>query len=178
MMDFSYLQGVHWQDNSLNDSTGGKFRFEKSYKVGPLKTTVLSTNTQNYDTGKKKKKKKMFSLVFPIIWEKHAPSWNSKWKSWQEMKKCLIRKIWLSDQLLMLMLGSSLFLLPTCWSRCVKIHFYLQVPADLQPYELMSCKTKTCFVCHVNKSCCYHYLFLCTIHSVRRLFVHQSRCHI
>lgn len=38
---------IDWQDNSLNDSTGGKFRFEKSYKVGPLKTNVLSTNAQN-----------------------------------------------------------------------------------------------------------------------------------
>lgn len=29
-----------------------------------------------------------------------------------------------------------------CWSRRVKIHLYLQVPADLQPCELLPCETK------------------------------------
>lgn len=61
------------------------------------------------------------------------------------MKKCLLREILLSNQLLRLMLGSFLFPLIICWSRRVKIHLFLQVPTDLQPCELSPLKQTPAF---------------------------------
>lgn len=108
MMDFSYLRCVHWRGNSLKGhSTGGKSTFEKTYKVAPLKTNVFSTNTQKTKTRK----------CFPPtpLFEKNMHLLETvNGKADKEWKKCLIRKILLSNQLLTLRLGSSLLLWRTC----------------------------------------------------------------